>query len=170
MADEPDIKPDVPMAIVRSFDDVRALARRQHGELPPNECRFHCMTCGEDKSLEFDEDEMLALKGDPTQYRGPCWKCGRMTLHPYDNIQNGAFRSVNELARENKRREYGEAADVLFDKAKERIGDMFIGMAGGSAAQTDGAAPPEPPVAPAQRDDLPNADDVDISGMKPRQG
>lgn len=171
MADDPNegFKPDVPTGtdiVISTPAEKKAFLARLSGELPPNECRYLCRNCGEDKTLRFDDDEMAALGSNLADYSGPCWKCGTMMLVPYDSIQNGSFKSVHEMASENKKREYGEAADVFLGKVQERIGDMIGGMPAATVAQTDGSKAPD---GKTTRDNLPDAADVDLTDMKPRR-
>lgn len=165
-----DIKPDVPKgsAIVpRTNDEAKKQAMILRGEMPPDRAHFYCVSCGKDKTLEFDKDELEVLDGDPRNYKGPCWnidECGAMTLRPYDEVFDHTV-SVSSQAAANKKKEYreqGEAfADALVDKA---LGVM--------APKPPEAAPgaPQPPEEesrpPGQRDDLPDATDEALSDVK----
>lgn len=169
MADEEGLKPDVPKGsalAISTPDQARAIVRRMSGDEEPDRCRFHCVMCGWNGTLHFDADEIAAL-GDVRSYGGPCQGCSSMTLQPYDTIAGGAFKSIHEMASNNRKKEYSEAADVFIDKVSGRVGDMFGGAMPGSTLSPDpgGPAPNGP-----SRDHLPEADDVDLSGMKPRKG
>jgi hypothetical protein len=168
MADEDGFKPDVPRGsslAVRTPDEARALARRMAGEPEHDRCRFACVMCGWDKTLHFDEDECAALGGDIRSYGGPCQGCNSMTLQPWDTIEHGAFKSIHEMVSTNRKKEYGEAADVFIEKVKANVGNMMSGVVPGSTLDPD----PAPSAGPS-RDHLPDADGVDLSEMKPRKG
>jgi hypothetical protein len=166
MADEETLRPDVPTtnAIVKTGADANALARKIAGKLPPDELRFACVMCGWDKTLKFEPDELVALGGDITNYCGPCPECDSMTLVPRDAIMGDDFTSASERARESRKEEYSEAADVFIDKVKEEVGGI---MSGSTLAQ-----PPEEQDdlgdKGGERPDLPSADNVDPGGLKPR--
>jgi hypothetical protein len=151
-------------AIVRSEKEARAAIERIAGK-PRNEEVYWCMGCGfvEDANnpssvkhpsgltLRFDEDEIEALQGDLGNYTGPCPVCKYMTLVPYDRMAGG--RTIDGLAREQKKEEWKGQANAIADVFEERlVGSIFEG------SMRD---PSEP--------DLPDADDVDVSGMKARQ-
>lgn len=175
MADEkqttPDFHPDVPetgVAIVK-HDEARALARRIAGEEAPNECAFHCITCGWSKTLQFEDDEISALGGDITSYGGPCPKCGSMTLVPKAALMGDDVGTVYQRAKANRREEFEEQADVFIEQVQKKVGDI---MSGSTLSQTpeehvdpDNVHDPRPP---HMRDDLPSADSVDIDDLKPR--
>lgn len=178
MADEEGIKPDVPTstAIVPSTHrEAVKLARVISGDLPNNRGLFWCMTCGlkdgdvckypRGLTLDFDEDEMQALDGDPYNHQGPCPICGSQTLVSMD-MMGGSDFSIRGKASANRRKEYGEAADVFFEKAQEKIGGMLAGVVPGSTLSDPNPAPAGGP----SRDDLPDANDVDLSDLKPRRG
>jgi hypothetical protein len=169
MADEEGFKPDVPTGTalaVTSPHDARALVRRMSGDQMPDRCHFHCVMCGWSKTLNFDADEIAALGDNVRDYGGPCPGCGSMTLQPYDTIAGGAFKSVHEMATANKKKEYGEAADVFIEKVQGKVGEMFTGVMPGSTL----GDPSPPPSSGPSREHLPEADDVDLSNMKPRKG
>jgi len=169
------VQPDIrSTAIVpTSHREAKSLARVVSGELPPNRGLFWCMTCGFNESgvskfprgltLDFDDDEMMALEGDPYNHQGPCPVCSAQTLVDMAMMSGSDF-SIRGQASANRKKEYGEAADVFIEKVKENVGSMFTGVVPGSTL-TD----PSPTDGPS-RDHLPEADDVDLSGMKPRKG
>jgi len=171
----PQAQPDIrSTAIVpASHKEAKTLARVVSGELPSNRGLYWCMTCGFNQggvskfprglTLDFDEDELAALDGDPYSHQGPCPVCNALTLVNMAMMSGSDF-SIRGQASANRKKEYGEAADVFFEKAKENIGSMFTGVMPGSTL-TD----PSPTDGPS-RDHLPEADDVDLSGMKPRKG
>lgn len=175
MADEKEegFKPDVPTGtniVMSTPEQKKAYLAKLAGESPSNECHFYCQNCGQDKTLQFEADEMkmlAAMSKLPREYDGPCWNCGTMCLMPYDSIESGAMKSVHEMASQNRKKEYGEAADVFIEKVQGRIGDMF-----GGGGPVPGSTLDEPTASgqKSTRDNLPDADDVDISGLKPRQG
>lgn len=157
MADDPTlpkIYDDVPRTqlTVRKADEATALARRIAGDIPPDELEFHCISCGESKSLKFDADEMSALDNDVTRYKGPCWNeaCACMTLVPKRDLRDDTF-SISRMAQENRRKEAREAAEVQAEVFGEKIADV---MSGGSIKAPTAAAQPGRP--PGQRDDLPD--------------
>jgi hypothetical protein len=164
----PEIRPDVPTgsAIVRTVspEQITALVR---GEIPPNRRQFACLSCGWGETLEFDEGEMAALGGDPSNYRGPCpgvggekgctlplgEQCRAMTLQPRDMIADKDFMPVAEQARKMRRQEYKEQAEVLVATVKE---ELVTAVA--EKMSTDGASPQETPAVEA----------LDVSDLKPR--
>lgn len=158
MADDPNVPKfyeDVPRSAalqVRKPEEAQALARRMKGEIPPNEMEYHCITCGESKSLVFDPEEMAALDNDISRYSGPCWneECHCMTLVPKNNLRDDSF-SISRMAQENRRKEAREAAEVQAEVFVEKIGEALSG--GAIKAPTAAAQPGRPP---GQRDDLPD--------------
>jgi hypothetical protein len=142
-----DWKSDVPetagSAIVKDPGEARRLARRMAGQ-DEKRCLFNCVTCGWEKTLEFEDDEIAALNGSVRNYSGPCVQCGAMTLIPKDEMFGGE-KSILELATQNRRVEYEEAADVFLDKAAQKIGEV-MGMGGAPAAT--GEKPTPSPSAP----------------------
>jgi hypothetical protein len=178
MADEQGFKSDVGVgtAIVpASHKEAAQLARIVGGELPSNRGVFWCMTCGFSKdgesskyprglTLDFDDDEMKALDGDPYSHQGPCPVCNKDTLVNYA-MMGGEHFSVRGRASENRRKEYSEAADVFFEKARENIGSVLTGVVPGSALSD-----PSPPSSGPSRDNLPDAGDVDLSDLNARKG
>lgn len=183
MADEEGIRPDVPTstAIVPSTHrEAVKLARVISGDLPNNRGLFWCMTCGlkdgdvckypRGLTLDFDEDEMQALDGDPYNHQGPCPICGSQTLVSMD-MMGGSDFSIRGKASANRRKEYGEAADVFINKVQQRIGDVFVGggpVPGSTLDEPTGTGQKTP--VPTGRENLPDASDVDLGDMKPRQG
>lgn len=170
MSEEEGLKPDIQTGTalaVTNPQDARALVRRMSGEEPHDRCRFHCVMCGWNGTLHFDPDEVAALGDDVRSYGGPCQGCQSMTLQPHDTIAGGAFKSIHEMASANKKKEYSEAADVFIDKVQGRVGEMFTGVIPGSTLSDP--TPASEPNGPS-RDHLPEADDVDLSDMKPRKG
>lgn len=178
MADDdskvPPLLPDVQSTALAplSSKEATALARAMGGDLPPNRGVFWCLTCGfkdangkrkheRGLTMEFDEEEMLALEGDPYAYKGPCPVCHSNTLVDFASMGGSDF-SIRGRAGENRQREYGQAADIFLDKVTDRIGGM---MGGAVAASTDGASPQST----TTRDDLPDANDIDLGNLKPRK-
>jgi hypothetical protein len=132
-------KKDVPAsgtAIVKDANEARRLARRMAGE-DEKRCLFNCVTCGWEKTLEFEDDEIGALGGSVRNYTGPCPGCQSMTLLPKDEMFGGE-KNVMEMASEHRRAEYGEAADVFLDKAAQKLGDI---MSGGAAPAPAAGSP-----------------------------
>lgn len=161
------VKSDVPKGAALAIstpNEAKALVRRMSGDDMPDRCRFHCVMCGWNGTLHFDADEIAAL-GDVRSYGGPCQGCNSMTLQPHDMIAGGAFKSIHEMASNSRKKEFGEAADVFIEKVQERVGTMFTGGAMPGSTLSD----PAPSGGPS-RDHLPEADDVDLSDMKPRKG
>jgi hypothetical protein len=138
-----DWKKDVPessgTAIVKDAGEARRLARRMAGQ-DEKRCLFNCVTCGWEKTLEFDDDEIVALGGSVRNYSGPCPGCNSMTLLPKDEMFGGE-KNVMEMASEHRRAEYGEAADVFLDKAAQKLGEM---MSGGAATVPAAESPVVP--------------------------
>lgn len=159
---------DVPtgsaLTVATSPEEVRALALRQAGVIPPNELEFHCMNCGDSKSLRFSKDEMDALDGDLRLYTGPCWKCGYQTLRPKDSFTGGP--TIMERHRQEKMADYKDQADVLVSRFKEEVVSTFLGGAPAGAAPPEVQEPAAPPG--AQVDGLPDVDAVSVDGLTPR--
>lgn len=157
MSDEPKEKPDVPaekgasVALARHGNNSGKLARSIAGESIPDECLFHCMSCGESKTLKFDEDEISALGNDIRSYAGPCWSCQMMTLVPRDHLI-GDVTSIADRADE----QFKKRVDTALDEVEKRVGKV-IGGAFAGAAQSKG-----------EHDDLPDAKDIDVNDLKPR--
>jgi len=177
MADDPQdtglpesaVKRDVPTGsalAISTPNDAKALVRRMSGDEQPDRCRFHCVMCGWNGTLHFDADEIAAL-GSVRDYTGPCQTCNSQTLQPHDTIENGAFKSIHEMASNNRKKEYSEAADVFIDKVSGKVGDMF--SHGGPMPGSTMSEPSAPPSGPS-REHLPDAGDVDLTDMKPRKG
>jgi hypothetical protein len=161
---------DVPAsnAIVHSRDEARSLALKIAGEELPDECLFSCITCGWKSTLKFDESEIAALDNDITSYSGPCPTCNSMTLVPHASLFGRDVQTIYERAKKNRLEEHQESANVLVDTLEKRV----LGAIGGTLK-------PEPeeefdpgnvhdPRPPGQRDDLPDADGIDLDGLKPR--
>jgi len=151
----PDFKPDAVAGTALTLSnavEARALVRRMSGEEDPTRCHFHCVMCGWSKTLHFDEEERAAV-GDVRSYTGPCPDCNSMTLQPFDTIANGAFKSIHEMASDNRKKDYSEAADVFIDRVTDRFGGSIASMA------------PKDPVASGgtTRDQFPDADMSDTS-------
>lgn len=176
---EPQLQPDVQETalVVRGKDEARALARRMAGESIPDECWFHCVTCGWNNTLKFDKDEIEALGGDVTSYGGPCptempslktgtMGCGSMTLVPRDSMIGDDFRSIRQRAKENRKEEYSDAADAFIDKVQERAGAVIASAMTGAPGQAPPEKPAEASDAVPGREDLPDAGDVDLSRLK----
>lgn len=156
MADDPILKmPDEPYddvprtnAIVKTEGEAHTLARRMAGEIPPNFGRFHCITCGWNNTLEFTAEEMDALGQDVTKYKGECPDCSCRTLVIYDALFGAEMKSIDQRAREGRREEFKEQADVLADRFGEEVrnvigavttGNIFDGAPGmPTAAETSG--------------------------------
>lgn len=170
----PDFKPDVPeqstgTAIVRTSDETKALALKIAGEELPDECRFHCVTCGWNKTLKFEEAEIEALGGDITAYTGPCPECESETLTPHAALMGRDVQSVYERAKKNRLEEYREQADVLVDRVKQEVGSVMSGSAFDQTPEEQhDPANVHDPRPPGQRDDLPDADAVDEGDLTPR--
>jgi len=172
MPDDEDIRihPDVPTtgAIVKTSGDARALARRLAGEDPPNRCRFICVMCGWDQTYEFTPDEIEALGNDVSEWSklNHCPGCDGETVVPYNTLLNENFTPGSQRAKEARREEFQEAAEVLTDHLKKEV----VGaMAGGSIFKPSpeetgtedlGTGPP--------RDDLPEAGDIDDTDLTPK--
>lgn len=167
----PEFKPDVPMSSVAivKHDDARALARRMAGEEAPNECNFHCITCGWGKTLQFEEDEIVALGGDITSYGGPCPDCSSMTLVPRASLMGDDVGTIYQKAKANRRAEYEEQAGVLVEKVKDEIAAVMQGSTLSPTAEEEhNPDNVHDPRSASERDDLPDADSIDTSTMKPR--
>lgn len=154
----------------RSKEETRhALQRVTHGKARDEEV-YWCMSCGfaEDPSdpskvrypkgltLKFSEEEIQALGGDLSAYAGPCPVCEFMSLVPMDKFTG---QSIAEMAKENREAEYREQAKAFVDVVKDEIvgGSIFAG------------GPTDPTAPPGVRDDLPEADAIDDSDLKPRE-
>lgn len=158
-----------------SHREATKLARVNSGELPSNRGLFWCMTCGfNDESgaskhpkgltLDFDEEEMAALNGDPYNHSGPCPVCNKDTL--VDMLMMGGEEfSIRAKAKETRKQEYSEAADIFLDKVQGKVGEMLGGVMPGSTLSD-----PTPTQDGPSRENLPDADDVNLDSMKPRKG
>lgn len=154
-------KKDAPTNAIalRSKEEARALARSLFGDAPPNRMRFVCVSCGWDKTLEFEDAEVAALGGDVSEYSGPCGNCKSMMLVPHGSVLAGT--NIEEMAQKNFYKQVDEASDMVLDKVEQRIVDM---MSGGGAAS---AAPrPKPAGGRPSIDDLPDEKDVQFGGKK----
>lgn len=147
--------------IVRTPEQARALAKRMFGELPKNEMRFLCATCGWDKTLAFDEEEIAALGNDISSYGGPCPQCKYMTLAPYGDILAGT--NIQKMAEESYFQQIDQAADIVLDKVQDRVADLMTGTP--RAAK---AAPAKPGPVAVSREDLPDASTVSDEDLTPR--
>jgi hypothetical protein len=163
VADEDDIymRPDVPTtgAIVKTQDEARTLAKRISGDAP-NEMLFKCVMCDFKQTLRFEDDEIEALGGDISTYGGPCPKCKSMTLVPMSQLFPD-FLSAEQRARRNRKEEFTEAAEVFTDVVAKKVGSLVTGSTLDPTPEETGLQDPD-------RSDLPSADDVDLSGLKPR--
>lgn len=169
------VKPDIPQntSLARSHASARSMALEMTGKIAPNKCRFLCQACGWDKTLEFEKDELEAIPDrDPRNWPlvgGQCLACSSPTIIPYDMLAQGIdeFRPANARARENRREDYRDAAKEFVGVVKDEL------IGGGITAP--GSTLDQPPAEAAggkaggpPRDGLPDADDVDISTVKPR--
>jgi len=112
--------------------------------------RYICMSCGWDKTLQFDEAEMSALGGDLTSYTGPCATCGFQMLVPHGSILAGT--NIEEAAQQNFSKQIDTASDLVLDKVEKRVTDFMTGAVGGGGARSKDA--------PVSRDDLPDESTV----------
>lgn len=159
---------DVPKGsalAVTSPEQAQALARRMAGILPPDELEFHCMNCGQSKTLKFDPEEIEALNDDIRTYTGPCWNCGYQMCRPKDAFSGE--EPITVAAKKARTAEYKEQAaiqaDVLADRMKQEVASLITGVPVPPAAQTVTAP------APANTyDDLPDASTVSVDDIKPR--
>lgn len=143
---------------IRSKEEARALARSLFGDTPPNRMRFVCVSCGWDKTLEFEAAEVAALGGDISEYSGPCGNCKTMMLVPHGSVLAGT--NIEEMAQKNFYKQVDEASDMVLDKVEQRIVDL---MGGGGAAS---APRPKAPSGKPSIDDLPDEKDVQLGGKK----
>lgn len=165
----PGFRPDVPGSsiILKSKEEAARLALRLAGEEVPDECRFSCIQCGWNKTLQFDKDEIEALGGDIRSYAGPCGSCGLEMLRPYDSLGGSEFKPISQRAKDNRKAEYGEASEVFLDKMTDRIGNIMGGMMPNSTLDP---SQDHKHTVPGQRGDLPKSEDIDLSDLKPRRG
>lgn len=168
----PGILPDVPTsnAIVRDQKEAAALAKKIGGDLPPDECEFHCISCGQRMTLKFETEEIEAMDGDITTYSGPCPGCSYMTLRPREHLMGSDFKSINQRQSEMKREEYEQQADVFVDRVKKEVGGIFHGTAAHRPGEEFGDEPErtDEEAIPGKKEDLPDSSDVDLSGLKGR--
>ena len=87
-------KKDAPSNAIalRSKEEARALARSLFGDAPPNRMRFVCVSCGWDKTLEFEDAEVAALGGDVSEYSVQRCNFNTMML-----VTNGSLLSVTKI-------------------------------------------------------------------------
>jgi len=161
--------------VVSSPQQASALARRIAGGAPPDEATFWCMSCGfvdqqTDKvkyprglTYKFDEDEMLALGGDPYKWalHNACPVCDSMTLVPWDQLGDRSF-TVLGAAKEERHREYKEQAEVQ----AEVFGKKIVQVMAGSVLDGAMKDPAEDDGEPER--DYPDASEVDTSDLKAR--
>ncbi len=153
----PDVSPASLALVPKSRDEASVLARRIGGEKPQNEAHLHCMMCGWSGTLRFSPEEVEAIEGGLDSYGGPCPGqekdlqgrpkvdengnpviCGCMTLQPMRLIAGDQFKSVNDLAAENRRRDLREQGEVIGDVVGDKIvskvgsvmGDLIMGSMG----------------------------------------
>lgn len=125
--------------------------------------RYHCMSCGWNKTLEFDPDDPVdaqAIEDGLANYGGPCPAegCGYMTLVPHDGL--GHHETFNDLAMQQKAHEAGVMADAVIDRIEQRAGDVILGPAARAAAEAgEGheADAPDPSVSGELPDDASEA-------------
>jgi len=163
-ADRIPVLPDVVAGsalAVTTPKDAAKLARRIAGEIPPNEMRFRCITCGWDKTLKFEDDEIEALGGDITGYGGPCGSCESMTLVPYSTLFGAEFKPILERDKEARHKEYHEQAVVQAQTLVEEVKKHIVGGSSLDGGMSDPGVPEESAETPA-------ADDTD--GLTPRNG
>lgn len=172
----PDFKPDVPesTALVKTAEETKALALKMAGEELPNQCRFHCITCGWNETLEFEDGEIQALDGDITSYGGPCppdrGGCGSMTLTPHIGLFGPEMRTIYERAKKNRLEEAEENAEVLVSRIKKEVVSVMSGSTLDSTPEEQhDPANVHDPRPPGQRDDLPDADSVSDGDLSPRE-
>lgn len=169
MADEEQKAPG--HALARTQQETKYALQRVMDGKAQNEEVYWCMSCGfaqdpndpskvaypKGLTLQFEPDEIAALGGDLSAYSGPCPCCNFMSLVPLEKFTGG---TIQERARENRQAENREMAKTFVDVVKEEIagGSIFAG----------GPQDPTEPGPPGQRDDLPDADELDESQLKAR--
>lgn len=162
-------KPDVPagLATIPKGVSAHAIARRTIGEIVKNECEFVCMSCGWNKTLKFDEEEMAVLDNNVREYTGPCpgtlqdgSRCNMMTLVPKDAFWGKDFPSMADSAMKQKRDEAKVQADAMVDAVVEKVGPMIGGAMSVPKPKTDDAP------SSVNREDLPA--EPDLSKLTPR--
>lgn len=161
----PDVVPGTALA-VSSRAEAMALARRMAGDAIPNEMRFRCITCGWDKTLQFDDDEILALNNDISQYGGPCGDCGSMTLVPFGSLFGADFKPILERDKEQRHKEYKEQAVVQAQTLVEEVKRHIVGGSTLDGGMVEPDMPPVAPAAPAAASD----DEMSTEGLTPRKG
>lgn len=161
--------------VVSTPAQASALARRIAGGAPPDEATFWCMTCGfldestgvvkypRGLTYKFDDDELQGLGGDPYKWsdHNPCPMCNSMTLVPWDALGDKSF-SIQGSAKEERRREYKEQAEVQ----AEVFGKKIVQVMAGSVL--DGAMKDPADEVDDDDNDYPDASEVDTSDMKAR--
>jgi len=160
-----DVKSDVPVGLmtIPKGASAHAIARRTTGDIIQNELEFHCMSCGWNKTLHFDADELEAI-GSIRDYTGPCPGCDMMTLVPKEAFWGKDFPSMNESSIKQKKEDAKVKAEAFVDALTDKVGPM---IAGSMPKPSGDAAPADAPDAPAAPDaDLP--DEVDLTKLKPR--
>lgn len=161
--------------VVSTPAQASALARRIAGGAPPDEATFWCMTCGfQDEATgqvkyprgltyKFDDDELEGLGGDPYKWadHNPCPVCNSMTLVPWDSLGDRSF-SIKGSAKEERRREYKEQAEVQAEVFGKKIVEVMAGSV------LDGAMKDPAEAEEGPEHDYPDASEVDTSDMKAR--
>lgn len=180
--DEPAFVPDVQSsnAIVRTPEEARASLARISGK-PKDEEVYWCMGCGfvEDQNnprsckypsgltLKFDPEEIEALGGDLSQYTGPCPVCKAQLLVPKNQISG---QSISAEAHQHQVKQWHDQAQVQAEVFADVIGKKVVGSVfdGGMMDPDLGGSDEGDVSGPGA--DLPDADEVDRSNMKPREG
>lgn len=171
--DGPKVYDDVPRtaALVRTRDETHALVRKMAGEEMPDECRFLCVTCGWDKTLRFDEEEIEALGGDVTSYRGSCPECGAMTLTPYAKLMGQDIGNIYAHAKKARLDEYREQAEVqapmLADAMAKGLRKEVLNVMSGSIFDGPEQEPETDEAADGEMPEFPDANDTDLK-VNPR--
>jgi hypothetical protein len=162
--DEIKVYSDVPKGsalAVTSPEQAQALARRMAGILPPDELEFHCMNCGESKTLKFEPEELEALNDDIRSYTGPCWSCHYQMLRPKDAFTGE--EPITVAAKKARTAEFKEQAVIQADVLADRMKQEVVSLLGGAPAQAT-----TEPAPPGAFDDLPDAAAVSVDDIKPR--
>jgi hypothetical protein len=152
MNDEEDPPPLTGKELARVVE--RTAIMRHGGERPPDECLFHCSSCGFRGTLKFDSDEMALLDNDATRYSGPCPKCQMMTLVSADALIGDAL-NLQDMAEKRLTRQVNVAVDAAMDRVEKKVGEMM----GAKAAATDAS---DEDTKPGVRSGLPDAKDIDL--------
>jgi len=167
----PEFKPDVPSTglVVRTAQEAKTLALKISGRPVPNEARFHCTMCGWDKTVQFEPDEIEAMPDRDVrnwpQVGGRCMNpdCGEPTIVAHDFMADVDFMPAMEQARKQRKEDVQDATRTAIQTAKEELLGVITP---GSIFDSSKDAPPRPAKKPG---DLPDADDVDTSGLEPRK-